>query len=153
MAEANTEVPCPSGTAEGAASEEALLDLLNQRRALGATCSKRRLLPAPKARRSSALSCAARQQSDDMARFGFFSHVDPGGIDHAARARSHGFLGQVAENLAWGQEAPDQVLKSWLDSAEHCATLFDPGFTEAGAGFSRGAAAKPFWTLVLGRRH
>jgi len=138
-------------TAAPAALADALVQRVNQARAAGAECGAfGKLAPAAPLRSSPALTCMARLHGEDMVARGFFSHVNPDGAGAEARARVVGFARASAENLAWGQETPEQVVASWLRSPDHCKTMLDPRWSLTGAAHRRTTAGRTFWTQTFG---
>lgn len=84
----------------------------------------------------------------------FFAHVDP--YDRStASARAGKFdypFIKIGENLAAGQDAPEQVVAEWLASEAHRKVLLDADFREAGVGVLDGGRYGRYWTLILGTR-
>ncbi|WP_208641500.1 CAP domain-containing protein [Micromonospora arborensis] len=91
---------------------------------------------------------AARSHSTDMARRGFFSHIDPDGATPFDRMRSHGYAQPGAENLAMGQSRPHEVIHAWLNSPGHRANLLNPEFSVIGVGLHLDSG--PWWTQNFG---
>ena len=112
---------------------QAALCLLNAERAV-------RGLPAlaPDAR----LRVAAERHSRDMARHDFFDHVTPRGIGFVERIGAAGFPSSgasLAENIAWGTGSfgrPAVVVKGWMRSAPHRATILNPTLRRVGIGIA-----------------
>jgi uncharacterized protein YkwD len=46
-----------------------------------------------------------------------------------------GSRGPAAENLAWGQATPEQVVAEWQASDEHCAAMMDRRWSATGVAF------------------
>lgn len=131
--------------------EGALAERINQARRLGADCGNQGVFPAAAALAPApALTRAARAQGAEMARRGFFNHLDPEGLRARDRAAAQGFRGLVAENLAWGQATPEQVVGAWLQSPGHCSALMNRSYSRLGVGYAEGARGKPLWVLMLG---
>jgi hypothetical protein len=105
-----------------------LVDEINDWRRQGAWCGRwelqgRALVEAP------ALSAASQSHARWMIETDEYGHVsegNPEGDDPTRRARYFGFTGVVAENIAWGQRTPDEVVRWWLNSRDHCPILMDP---------------------------
>jgi len=112
-------------------TRQAVLCLVNAERAA------RKLAPlAPDSR----LQTAAERHSQDMGARDYFDHVTPSGIGFAERVRAAGFRSSganLAENIAWGSGAhaqPAQVVKGWMSSRPHRATILDPAMRRIGIG-------------------
>lgn len=130
-----------------------ILDAVNSARARGWRCGDRYYRPAHALAWNRALGDTALGHSADMARQRYFSHRGKDGREVGARAEQAGYRWRrVGENIAAGQETPEQVVQGWLDSPGHCANIMSPDFTEMGAGYAVGAArdtARAYWTQVF----
>ncbi len=75
------------------------------------------------------LSSVARGRAEDMARREYFDHVNPDGIGPNQLVQSAGFdlpdwydmsdQGNNIESIAAGQNSPQAVWRSWMDSPSH----------------------------------
>lgn len=110
-------------------AERQLLDLMNEER------ERRGIQPL-----EWCPTCAqvARAHSQDMYREGYFSHVDPGGVDPFERMRRAGIDYEAAgENLAIAPSV-EQAHDGLLASPDHRANMLRPGFDEVGIGILDG---------------
>ena len=90
----------------------------------------------------------AQAHSEDMFRRGYFSHVNPDGQSPFDRLLFAGIRYRAAaENIAQGQETPEEVFGSWVNSPGHRRNLDNPAFTHQGIGLYR-----DHWTHVLLKR-
>jgi uncharacterized protein YkwD len=114
-------------------ASRALLCLLNKtRRAHG-------LRPL---RANARLLRAAQRHSQSMVARGYFSHVEPGGLDSLDRIRRTGYLSGAhrftcGENIGWGEgttSTPRSMMRAWMNSAPHRANILTPSFREVGLG-------------------
>jgi uncharacterized protein YkwD len=109
--------------------EASLLNAINRTRARHG----RRLL-----RVSSPLQRAARSHSSAMLRTGNFDHGD-----WYRRLRRHGARAQtLGENIAWGVGSAGTagaIVRMWLASPPHRATLLDRAFRYVGVGVATGS--------------
>jgi uncharacterized protein YkwD len=100
---------------------------------------------------SAALAAVASAYSCQMAEEGFFSHVDPAGLEVDDRVKAAGIsYRQVGENLARNTNAdnPAEVaVAGWLESESHRANVLHGGFTETGVGVCRVGATYYFTQL------
>lgn len=127
--------------------EEQVLDLVNQRRAQGATCGGDTMPPVPALSAEPALTEAARQHSYDMVVRDFFSHTNPSGQNPGDRIEAQGYEWSTwGENIAGGQSTAAAVMQSWMGSAGHCRNIMSASFTEIGIGVYENQ-----WTQVFGR--
>ena len=86
------------------------------------------------------LQRAAELHSLDMAKRKYFEHLDPDGVQPAARVVHQGYPPIfVGENLAWGElskSTPANVVSLWMKRPGHRATLLETGFREIGIGLA-----------------
>lgn len=133
----------------------AILAGVNAARASARTCGAQHFAPAPPVSWNPQLGQAALAHSRDMAARRYFSHRAKDGSQPADRAARAGYAWrQVGENIAFGQNTPDEAVAGWLDSPGHCANIMNPGFTEMGAAYGVAAEKRSgivYWTQVFGR--
>jgi uncharacterized protein YkwD len=102
------------------------------------------------------LAAAAQRHAEDMAARGVLSHTGSDGSTLADRARRTGYgYRRVAENVAVGQESPQEVVSGWMDSPGHRRNILRPDIEELGFGYAEGRPAGDapgrYWVIVLGR--
>lgn len=92
------------------------------------------------------VASVAQAHSQDMARRGFFDHVNPDGESPFDRLRAAGISwnGGAAENIALARSSPDEVFRAWLGSHGHRAAIENCGYTHHGVGVAQG-----YWTQVF----
>jgi uncharacterized protein YkwD len=105
------------------------------------------------------LNVVAQAHSDDMADRDYFDHVSPGGSTVGDRVTRAGYRWlAVVENLATGQENPDEVVRGWIESPPHRRALLSPDIDQAGVGYTflarDGGLVRSYhyWTLNMARR-
>lgn len=132
------------------------LELVNAARGRGASCGRRSFAPVPPVRLSAALAAVARGHAMDMAEHEYFEHQDLSGHTPADRVRASGYREKlVGENIAYGPQSPEEVVRGWLDSPGHCENIMDPRFAEMGIAYAFGGAPAPasgrglYWVQVL----
>jgi len=81
----------------------------------------------------------ARMHSENMARLGFFSHVNPGGLRMTDRARALGIahFRVLGENIAYNQGFADPAgfaVQEWLLSPGHRANILRAEFQQSAIG-------------------
>jgi uncharacterized protein YkwD len=131
---------------------ERVLTLVNEARATARRCGWKRFDAAPPLVRSAALDRAADAHAKDMAARNQMEHAGGDGSTPAERASRAGYDWlRIAENVAQGQETPEEAIASWLKSSGHCANLMDASYTETGIGVSTAGAGGPYWAQVFGR--
>ena len=128
-----------------------VLELVNQVRASGARCGERSFGPAPPVRFSRLLANVAYDHAADMATHDYFEHVDPAGHTPADRVRGSGYREKlVGENIAYGPQTADEVMRGWMDSPGHCENIMDTRFGEMGIAFAAGRAKQGlYWVQLL----
>lgn len=137
--------------------EEDVLQLVNDARSSGANCgSEGSFAPASPVSMDPMLRCSARLHSEDMFVRDYFSHENPDGEDPFERMAEAGFEGGwMGENIAAGQQTPEEVMQAWLDSDGHCSNIMNPNFTLVGVGYYPGGAnwqeGQHFWTQNFGK--
>ena len=133
---------------------QVMLRLVNTARASGRSCGAQFFPAAPSVSWSSALAGAALAHSADMARQRYFSHIGKDGRQVGERALQAGFRWRrIGENIAAGQESPEEAVAGWLTSPGHCANLMNAGFTDMGAAFALSTlreSPRAYWTQVFG---
>jgi RNA polymerase sigma factor (sigma-70 family) len=99
------------------------------------------------------LEDAARAHSDDMAARGFFDHTNPDGADPGERITAAGYRWSTyGENIAMGQQTPQAVMDSWMNSPGHRANILNCSFKNIGVGVHKGGSGGPWWTQDFGAK-
>ncbi len=94
------------------------------------------------------LHAAAQNHSNDMARNRFMNHKGSNGSTMSERVKVVGYsYSYLAENVAWGQRIPEEVVRSWMNSSGHRKNILNPNLTEIGIGYNNN-----YWTQVFGTR-
>jgi uncharacterized protein YkwD len=128
------------------------LKLVNEVRARGTRCGVRSFGPVPPVRLSETLTEVALGHASDMAQQNYFEHVDLAGRSPADRVRAVGYREKlVGENIAYGPQSVEEVVKGWLDSPGHCENIMDARFAEMGLAYASGAGGRRglFWVQLL----
>ncbi|MBB6451259.1 putative YkwD family protein [Geomicrobium halophilum] len=96
------------------------------------------------------LSEVATVKSEDMRDSDYFSHDSPNygspfdmmnefGVDYRG----------AGENIAAGQQTPEQVVDGWMDSDGHRANILNDDFTHIGVGYAEGGSYGQYWTQMF----
>ncbi|WP_019227166.1 CAP domain-containing protein [Sedimentibacter sp. B4] len=96
------------------------------------------------------ISDVARLKSKDMADNNYFAHQSP----------TYGMAGDMllkygvtysawGENIASGQDTPEEVVSQWMGSPSHRANILSPEFIYIGVGYWTDASGKTFWTQMF----
>ncbi len=92
----------------------------------------------------------ARYKSEDMIANGYFAHNSPTYGSPFDMMESFGLrFTAAAENIAYGQRSPSEVMNAWMNSAGHRSNILSGNVSEIGVG----VAAKPngvlYWTQMF----
>jgi uncharacterized protein YkwD len=133
-----------------AVAAERVLELVNAARAVARDCGEGHHFEAAQpVAASPALAEVALEHSRDMAEHRKLGHPGSDGSAPADRVTRSGYAWRaVGENVASGQQTPDAVMKSWLESPGHCQNIMEPRFTEIGVAFALAPDQNPniYWT-------
>lgn len=84
------------------------------------------------------LSSVAQIKSEEMEKKGYFSHRSPQyGTPFQMMDKFDIKYKTAAENIAYGQETPEKVVKGWMNSPGHRKNILNPRFHEIGIGVSK----------------
>ena len=99
---------------------------------------------------------SATWKAHDMAVHNYFSHEDADGRDFSDRICSFGYQAwrALGENIAAGQDTPEQVVDSWMHSPGHRKNILNPAFTEIGIGYALDSHSEysVYWVQEFGTR-
>lgn len=132
-----------------------VLALTNMARAHGQRCGTHELAATSPLSHSIALDRIAQSHATDMAEHHYFDHQDRSHQSPAERVRAAGYRENlVGENIAYGPESAEEVVRGWLASPGHCENLMTPDFTEMGIALAQGTSEdRPalYWVQVLAK--
>ena len=97
---------------------------------------------------------AAQLQAEQMASLGRMDHVLNDGPYPAPKDRlaAAGYRWRAyAENIAYGQRAPEDVTESWMGSAGHRANMLNGTYTDIGTGYAADARGRSYYVQVFGK--
>ncbi|WP_251054932.1 CAP domain-containing protein, partial [Streptomyces sp. ISL-66] len=135
--------PAPAPAPAGGGQAAQVIALVNSERA-AAGCGP--------LKEDAQLRTAAQGHSDDMASRDFFSHTNPDGADPGKRTTAAGYRWSTyGENIAKGQQTPQQVMDSWMKSQGHRENILNCSFKDIGVGIHQGPGG-PWWTQNFGAR-
>lgn len=93
------------------------------------------------------LSGVAQKKSEDMQKNNYFSHTSPTYGAPFDMMRDFGVTYRTAgENIAQGQQTPQQVVQAWMNSEGHRKNILNGQFTHIGVGFEK---AGSHWTQMF----
>lgn len=123
-------------TKDASQFEQKVVDLVNQER------QKQGLKPLTLNKK---LSDVARTKSKDMMDKGYFDHNSPTYGSPFDMMKQFGIEYTTAgENIAKGQQSPEDVMNAWMNSDGHRKNILNPDFTEIGVGYVKGDTT--YWT-------
>ena len=129
--------------------------LTNLARAHHQRCGTREFAPTTPLSQSSKLDHIALSHATDMAEHHYFDHQDRAHHSPAERVRAAGYRESlVGENIAYGPDSAEAVVRGWLASPGHCENLMTPGFTEMGSAFATATSEdRPalYWVQLLAK--
>ncbi|MFC1441047.1 CAP domain-containing protein [Streptacidiphilus sp. N1-10] len=99
---------------------------------------------------SGPLTVLAQNFSAEMATRDFFDHTDPDGKTPWDRAAALGITNLGGENIAMGQQTPQDVMTAWMNSAGHRANILNCSYHSLGVGVYYGTSGGPWWTQDFG---
>jgi uncharacterized YkwD family protein len=122
--------PEQTQAAEGISEfERKVIDLTNAER------SKNGL---PNLQADTQLSGVAREKSNDMQKNNYFSHTSPTYGSPFDMMRDFNVTYKTAgENIAQGQQTPEQVVQAWMNSEGHRKNILSKDFTHIGVGYQK----------------
>ena len=86
----------------------------------------------------------AEEKSLDMKNNQYFSHTSPTLGSPFEQMENNGITYKKAgENIAKGQQTPEQVVQAWMDSPGHRENIMNPNYTHIGVGYVNGGH---YWT-------
>lgn len=132
-------VPSPTDTAVN--FEKEVIRLTNVERSKAG-------LPALAANPS--ITKVARLKSQDMANKGYFSHQSPTYGSPFQMMQSFGLrFSAAAENIAYGQRTPQEVVTAWMNSPGHRANILSRSCSQIGVGMAKNKSGSPYWTQMF----
>lgn len=79
-----------------------------------------------------------------------FSHTRPDGSNFSTVLTQAGIsYRSVGENIAYGQNSPEAVMQSWMNSSGHRANILNRDFTSIGVGHYKDASGTDYWTQLF----
>ncbi len=107
-------------------------------------------------KREESLTKSAGWLAEDMATNNYFDHKDRQGRHIEPRLPDFGYTGyaMIGENIAGGQQTPEQVVAEWMRSPGHRANLLNPDFRELGVAYvhAPNSELQDYWVQDFGTR-
>lgn len=96
------------------------------------------------------LSRVARYKSQDMIDKKYFAHQSPTYGSPFDMIEAFGIrFTAAAENIAYGQKTPADVMKSWMNSPGHRSNILSGNVTQIGVGAAKAANGTYYWTQMF----
>ncbi len=93
------------------------------------------------------LSGVAQAKSNDMQQKNYFSHTSPTYGSPFDMMRDFGVnYSSAGENIAMGQQTPEQVVQAWMESEGHRKNILNGTFTHIGVGYTDDGS---YWTQMF----
>ncbi|MHC1694266.1 MAG: SafA/ExsA family spore coat assembly protein [Eubacteriales bacterium] len=98
------------------------------------------------------LARVARYKSTDMINKNYFSHTSPTYGSPFQMMSSFGLkYSSAAENIAYGQKTPREVVTAWMNSAGHRANILSGSYSHIGVGAAKKSNGTLYWTQMFMR--
>ncbi len=98
----------------------------------------------------SSIAGVARNKARDMAENNYYSHQSPTYGNAGDMLTSAGIKWSTwGENIASGQDTPEEVVSGWMHSEGHKANILSSGFTRIGVGYATDSSGKQYWTQIF----
>lgn len=96
------------------------------------------------------LSRVARYKSQDMINKKYFSHDSPTYGSPFVMMESFGIkFTAAAENIAYGQRTPAEVMNAWMNSPGHRSNILSTNVTQIGVGAAKASNGTLYWTQMF----
>ncbi|MFG6147077.1 CAP domain-containing protein [Halobacillus sp. B23F22_1] len=96
---------------------------------------------------SEEVSEVAQEKSEDMAENDYFSHTSPNyGSPFDMLQEYDVDFNTAAENIAAGQQSPEEVVDGWLNSSSHRKNIMNANMTDIGVGYEENGN---YWTQMF----
>lgn len=123
------------------ALEQQVIDLVNQQRANYGL---------PLLKSNWELSRVARYKSQDMIDKGYFAHQSPTYGSAFNMMESFGLhFTAAAENIAYGQRTPQDVMNDWMGSPGHRNNILSRVYNQIGVGVAKASNGTFYWTQMF----
>ncbi|SDW37040.1 uncharacterized protein, YkwD family [Marinococcus luteus] len=98
----------------------------------------------------SSLQSVADAKSQDMIENDYFAHESPTYGSPFEMMKEFGVSYEGAgENIAAGQDTPQDVVDAWMDSPGHRDNILNPDFTHIAIGYEEGGEYGQYWTQMF----
>jgi uncharacterized protein YkwD len=131
----------------GQGFEMSFTEAVNELRSGGCRCGGKYFKPVGAVKYNEQLAQSAAIHAQDIRRQRRLNHYSSNGLNIGQRVDRVGYRwAVVGENLAFGHESIQEVIRAWIDSNTHCRLLMDDRFRDIGL-----AKLGSYWVLHFGR--
>lgn len=96
------------------------------------------------------LSKIATFKAEDMNKNDYFAHKSPIYGDPWDMAEHFNYsYRSFGENIAYGQQTPEEVVRAWMNSPGHKANILSKSYTNIGAGIAINAQGRLYWVHMF----
>lgn len=96
------------------------------------------------------LSKIATIKAEDMNKNDYFDHKSPTYGDPWDMAEHFGYTySRFGENIAYGQETPEEVVKAWMNSPGHKSNILSHSYTNIGVGIAKDENGRIYWVHMF----
>ena len=96
------------------------------------------------------LSKIATIKAEDMNKNDYFAHKSPTYGEPWDMAEHFGYsYRSFGENIAYGQQTPEEVVKAWMNSPGHKANILSKSYTNIGAGIAKNSQGRIYWVHMF----
>lgn len=139
----NNSIPLPLVSDDVEQIKKKLLELHNQYRIAQGLFVFKRVIE---------LDRAAQLHNDYMVQIDNLTHNGENGRNIGKRVNEHDYQWiSVGENIAWGQNTPEEVMNSWMNSSGHRANILSREYEDIGFGVTKSGNTW-WWTVNFGKR-
>jgi uncharacterized YkwD family protein len=118
-----------------------------QNRVVALTNAERAKYGLPALKMNPDLQRMARIKSEDMRNKNYFDHHSPTFGSPFDMMKQFGISYSYAgENIAAGQQSPEDVVKAWMNSPGHRANILKREYTQIGCGVATGGSYRIYWS-------
>jgi uncharacterized YkwD family protein len=150
--QSSQEPETPQQQSEGNENQNAEAGNLDERvqQVIDLTNNERKKNGLPALKPHAELSNVARIKSEDMVNKNYFSHTSPTYGSPFEMMENFGIdYSTAAENIAAGQETPQEVVQAWMDSPGHRKNILNKSVTHIGVGIAEDGGMGKYWTQMF----
>ena len=79
-----------------------------------------------------------------------FSHTRPNGTSFSTVLSQYNISYRgCGENIAWGQNSPEEVMNGWMNSSGHRANILNANYKKIGVGYYKAPNGRKYWSQLF----